>query len=61
MLFQDMRGAVSRYERCCFEIWKVLFRDMGGAEFVGERWVLILTVIIFLFTRFLHSLQLTNN
>ena len=48
MLFRDMEGAVSRY---C----------MGGAEFVGVRWVLILTVIIFLFTRFLHSLQLTNN
>ena len=25
VLFQDMRGAVSRYERFCFEIWKVLF------------------------------------
>ena len=32
-----MRDAVSIYERCCFEIWEVLFRDMGGADQVGKR------------------------
>ena len=26
MLFQYMKGAVSRYGRCCFEIWEVLIR-----------------------------------
>ena len=37
--FRDMGGVVSRYGMCCvggagcksFEIWEVLFRDMGGA------------------------------
>ena len=24
MLFQDMKGAVPRYRRCCFKIWEVL-------------------------------------
>ena len=37
------------------------YSSRPGAEFVDERWVLIPRVIIFLFTRFLHSLQLTNN
>ena len=26
---------ISRYGRCCFEIWEVLFRDMGGAVLGG--------------------------
>ena len=30
--FLDMGGAISRYRRCCFDIWEVLFRDRGGAE-----------------------------
>ena len=37
MLFRDMTDAVSRYGRCCFEIWEVLFRNMGGAKFVIVR------------------------
>ena len=33
-----MTDAVSRYGRCCFEIWEVLFRNMGGAKF-AKAWI----------------------
>ena len=32
-----MTDAVSRYGRCFFEIWEVLFQNMGGAKFVRSR------------------------
>ena len=32
MLFQDMEGAVSRYGRCCFEIWEVLNLLVKGED-----------------------------
>ena len=32
MLFQYMKGAVSRYGRCCFEIWEVLIRLVRGGD-----------------------------
>ena len=30
--FRDMGGAVSRYWRCCFEIWEVQKCILGGEE-----------------------------
>ena len=30
--FRDMGGAVSRYWRCCFEIWEVLKSVLGGGD-----------------------------
>ena len=35
MLFQDMEGAVSRYGKCCFEIWEVLILLVRS----GDWWI----------------------